>query len=312
MRPDDPRHGTYAGVQVHHKERARIGPAADPMCEPCRLARRRYQKRLEGDIANGRRRRVDPAVARRHVERLLAAGFTVKEVKDRAGVSPRTVYNLLNGRTGSVTAGTMRRLLSVPQPTPDERHVPERGYMPRFGAERRIRALVAIGHTLTELSRRTGFTRSNLCGLAHGGYRDRPNVMLQATTWRRIAAVYDELHMTPGTGRYAKTARTIARRNGWAPPMSWDDIDDPDEVPKGLGRDTRGHRWVRPPDRLSDLVTLDAAAASLPEVCAKLDVTKDALWKWCDRHGHLDLYERIAARSRAQTNGAVAARGWAV
>jgi hypothetical protein len=45
-----------------------------------------------------------------------------------------------------------------------------------------------------------------------------------------VRVVYDRMSMTPGTSAYA---RNRAERQGWLPPLAWDDemIEDPDYVP---------------------------------------------------------------------------------
>lgn len=97
--------------------------------------------------------------------------------------------------------------------------------VPPLGTHRRIQALVALGWPLAEISRRAGYDRSHVpLMLTRWG-------PLQARTAERIAALYDTLSMQvpeerTGPQRTAATrARNMARRNGWPPPLAWDDID---------------------------------------------------------------------------------------
>lgn len=100
------------------------------------------------------------------------------------------------------------------------------------GCKRRIQALVALGWSLSELDRKAG-----------RGARWARNILLQetvySTTIRQVHALYEQLCMTcpPETDRYERTAATAARnrakREGWAPPLAWDDIDN-DKAPKGM------------------------------------------------------------------------------
>jgi len=47
-------------------------------------------------------------------------------------------------------------------------------------------------------------------------------------TARRLQALqYNGWNQHPAPGKGSNLARTIARRNGWLPPLCWDDIDDP-------------------------------------------------------------------------------------
>lgn len=110
--------------------------------------------------------------------------------------------------------------------------------VPPLGTHRRIQALVALGWSLAEISRRAGYDRSHvpLILTRHGP--------LQARTVERIAKVYDTLSMQlpeekTGPQRHAASkARNLARRNGWPPPLAWDDIDnDPAPATAGYGPD---------------------------------------------------------------------------
>lgn len=91
------------------------------------------------------------------------------------------------------------------------------------GTRRRIQALVAIGWNLEVLAQKLGTARA-----AVGDYMCIKPV--NASTARRVAAVYNQLSMTPGPSRRAQVR---ARNKGWVPPFGWDDaqIDDPNARP---------------------------------------------------------------------------------
>lgn len=91
------------------------------------------------------------------------------------------------------------------------------------GTRRRIQALVAIGWNLEVLAQKLGTARG-----AVGDYMCIKPV--NASTARRVAAVYNQLSMTPGPSRRAQVR---ARNKGWVPPFGWDDaeIDDPNAQP---------------------------------------------------------------------------------
>ena len=55
---------------------------------------------------------------------------------------------------------------------------------------------------------------------------------VRRSTAERIAALYDRWCMTPGPA--ATRNRAMAVRRGWAPPLAWNNIDDPDEQPRGV------------------------------------------------------------------------------
>lgn len=223
MTPDDPRHGRYAGAQAHWKSGVEI-------CEPCRAAYARYHKGLDHDHAHGRRRRISATMATKHIARLREEGLTVPEIARRAGVAKATVYRASDSEAPPrMIASNVAAILSVTADTE-----PEQGYMPRVGVIRRIQALNAIGWTRVSLAARLEMSGPNLTQLVTGcrGATHRANLHVQVKTWQKIDALYRELSMTPGP---SDESRRRALRNGWAPPMAWDDIDDPNEHPKGIG-----------------------------------------------------------------------------
>lgn len=101
-----------------------------------------------------------------------------------------------------------------------------------LGTRRRIEALMALGWS------------GQLIAEALGGGIDwdevrqyRTRAQVKRSTHERVAAVYDRLSMTLPVGRTRYERQTIsrtrnyARRMGWAPPLAYDNIDDPAEQP---------------------------------------------------------------------------------
>lgn len=217
MQPTDPRHGTYAGWHAHQKTNT-------PACAPCTKARRRYQKRIEVDHSRGIYRRIDPALARRHIERLYATGMGYKAIADAAGVAPRTIYRAAGLEpANSITRAATAAILAVPLDTPVTS-----GYRPAYGAIRRLRALVALGYPCGWLADELGMARSNMSTLIRTARPGRANTRVQAATWQAIDNLYQRLHMTPGP---SDRARAMATGRGWVPPLAWDDVDDEQETP---------------------------------------------------------------------------------
>lgn len=93
------------------------------------------------------------------------------------------------------------------------------------GTRRRIHALVAIGWTMAELDAELGRRRSYVSRLT----RDDGDVLRE--TAKAVAAMYERLCMTPRVGWRADRQRALAARSGWVGPLSWDNIDDPNERP---------------------------------------------------------------------------------
>jgi hypothetical protein len=96
-----------------------------------------------------------------------------------------------------------------------------------LGTRRRIRALNALGWSSATIARRAGMPDTNMTRLLH-----RSDTMTAALA-ARFESIYEELAMTLPTGSAQAIAatRNRARRNGWPPPLAWDNIDDPDEQP---------------------------------------------------------------------------------
>lgn len=194
-------------------------------CDDCRKAHRDYEN------ARNRRRAeerwgvrgpdiVDAAPVRQHIQALQAAGMGYKRIAAAAGVSASRVGQLA-GVTAPKTpntrvhATTAAKILAV-RPDPGGKQLTAAG-----PAGRKVRALHAIGWTLTELAGCLGVAVSNF-----GYHRLDGSHLVRVDTDRKIDAVYRELHMTPAPDTSgARAARHRAQVNGWPPPLAWDDID---------------------------------------------------------------------------------------
>lgn len=95
--------------------------------------------------------------------------------------------------------------------------------MSALGASRRLRALMAIGWTQQALAGLLGESKQQVNQLVH---LKHPTVTIGRN--RRVAKVYEDLC---GTAGGSMRARLWADRRGWLPPLAWEDIDDPAEVP---------------------------------------------------------------------------------
>ena len=95
---------------------------------------------------------------------------------------------------------------------------------------RKIAALQAIGYSLTEIGERMGRAQQSVSETFHS------SAPIHRTTEKEVAALYAALHLKPNQWPYAERTRARARRLGYAPPLSYDDINDPSEDPKGVRR----------------------------------------------------------------------------
>lgn len=217
MQPDDPRHGTYAGWQRH-----KVTPG--PTCGPCSAAYRRYAKRMKlrllttgsnvvplGEVAHG-----------------LLRTYPNNVIERAIGMPAPMLWRLRNGGPATeVLISTRGRILDLA----------DAGLWTTVGIVRRVRALSAIGYSGTAIARDVGMSRQAMAELIRGDV-----VSVHLSTGDAIAAAYADLAMTPAPRSTPREraidtrARNLAAKNGWAPPLAWDNIDDPTEQPKGKRR----------------------------------------------------------------------------
>ena len=214
-------HGTLSGY-AHYRCR----------CPECCEASRVYNNRRYRLKAYGRWPERTPAgPVREHVLDLMAQGMSCEQIADAAGVSSARVSYAAYGRSGvparSLDPGDAERMLAV-------RMTVDRLYRASsVGATRRLQALVAIGYPVRRLARLSGLVE----GVLHRVLAGRP---ANRESRARIRTLYETLCMTPwepetSWERSASTrARKTAQARSWAPPLAWDDIDDPNEVPQGV------------------------------------------------------------------------------
>ena len=197
-------------------------------CDSCKDALYRYAKGLRTDHALGRARTVDAAPTQRHLRLLQDLGATIAQMSTATGdrVQRAQIRNLING-TNHITGKTVRfiypetarALLAL-----DPRDVlAVDTLVTATGLHRRIQALQAVGFTKADIATEMGISES---AVHHYCIRDR-------CTTRVLAAVtqaYDRMCMK--TGR-SETQRWKAIREGWLPPLAWDEgaIDDPEATP---------------------------------------------------------------------------------
>lgn len=153
------------------------------------------------------------------------------------------------------------------------------------GTRRRLRALVAIGWRYSDIAVRLDVVTARVGHLAAGR-----SATVHRDTAAAIAAIYDELSMTPGP---SPRNRALAAGRQWAPPLAWDDerIDDPKALSRRSGgrknRDSKaldeiaieramaGDRvHLTPAERVEAARRLSARGLSLAQVADRMNVTK--------------------------------------
>lgn len=193
-------------------------------CDLCRDAGRRYRLRLGYDRVNGVQRRVDGTQTRVHIERLIARGWTQKQIAAAAGLNSATVSEALSARYATVHRNTATAILKVEL---DRTPPIPRLIVDAIGTRRRLQALMVLGYTMADVARRVGVGVSSLQQTADGRWD-----AIRSTTAQKVARVYRQLSTAPAPRTlWSEKSRNEAMAQGWHGPMAWADIDDPQCVP---------------------------------------------------------------------------------
>ena len=189
------------------------------------MARRRRNRGILAQI-NGVSLSYMPAQpVRDHVNALMAIGWTPQAIVVTAGVGTMQGLRLIQRGCQPTAHPKWRAVLRMPLTLAVPLHTPNEVRVPMLGAQRRVQALLAMGYRHSDLIEHVG---SETYRLATGRLS-----LTTARTWRAVDAAYRHLSTTPGP---SATTRDRARAMGYAPPMAWDDIDNPTEQPKGIRR----------------------------------------------------------------------------
>lgn len=195
------------------------------MCHAC------YMRWHTRQTAFGRfeTRYVDPEPAREHVQLLQGHSMSLKAIAAAAGVSDSAVRALLVGKgVGAEPSKRLLRavannLLAVPVPPPGiiAPHIRDGQQVDGTGTRRRLRALIAAGHSQSDLCTRLGWPVGSVNRIVSGRTR-----RVTAGRHRETVALFQELQLIPGG---SVQARARALRSRWALPFQWDEetIDDP-------------------------------------------------------------------------------------
>lgn len=194
-------------------------------CDTCVHARRAFnradhkRRTLYGKVT------IPPHKAAARVRALVDVGMPGGTIATLAGVSTRTVYNLLEGTAKGIRPHTEAAILAVPyRPAPA-------GWVPAVGVARTLQALVWEGWTVRSLAVECGWHVQNLQRLL----RRREGFVSEGTN-STITNLHHTLAGRQPTGRPGDIAwsRRKARERGWVPLAAWDDPYNPAEEPKGV------------------------------------------------------------------------------
>lgn len=98
------------------------------------------------------------------------------------------------------------------------------------GTRRRLEALRWLGYTTEDITHMTGLYKDTI-------RRIHRRHTIRATTAAKIRHAYERHAFEPFRRPLTpdqQTARIYALRAGYAPPMAWENIDDPNEQPQGI------------------------------------------------------------------------------
>ena len=198
---------------------------------------------------------VDPAPVRTHVHALQAAGLGERRIAELAGLHRTHITSVKHGRSRTkpdqpatkISTRVAAAILAVPIPDNPVAVAAEGACIDSTGTVRRLQALVAVGYPAASLGERIGVSATNT---AHTMRATQVTVRRA----RQVAFLYEQLSHLPGE---SKRARMRARRQGWAPPLAWDEdtIDDPAASPV----DTDGGEPVLDEVLLDRLIALRAS-----------------------------------------------------
>lgn len=146
--------------------------------------------------------------------------------------------------------------------------------VPALGAKRRLRALMVLGWSSQRIAVEAGMSHRNHVWRILHGQNGKPTKWIQRQTDAWVRDVYERLSMQIPEGHYVNRTRMYAARQGWAPPLAWDDIDN-DERPHGTRESRR--------DLLSEWEHLRALGESMHAAAGRLGVTVKAIEKAAER-----------------------------
>lgn len=231
---------------------------------------------------------VPVAQARVHLLHLHSQGWSIAALEALLGVPSGGLSPLVYERDREARRHiTQRRHEEILGLVLDVDRVPDGCHVPALGSIRRVRALNAVGWSLSAIADRAGVSKQ---AIASSLARD----VITARAARRIRDIYAELEMSQGP---SQRTRRHAAAQGWAPPAVWDDIDDPDEEPDpALWREVHDGPGV-----LTQEALMDCAAWGLTreQTGDRLGVQSDSVDRWLERHDLPELRARFARNETA-------------
>lgn len=269
--------------------------AAGCRCRPCTTAAVREDTRRKLDRLAGTPREVPAAAVLDHIERLVARPLTYSQISALSGVAASTIRGLHVGEQKALHRRNVAKILAV-----SLNAEVTQGNVPALGAARRLQALYALGHFVYTIAEEAGISRDAVYGLATNRWQSIDHARFEG-----VRRAYDKLSMVTGE---SWKARGIAERNGWVPPLAWDDdtIDNPAAVPvtdaekpAACTSSDAVTRWL-----MGESVILDAAGRR-EAVAYLMEWSADSAERVAERLGMSSdvvsrSWERIKAKARKE------------
>lgn len=190
-------------------------------------------------VAEVGHRKVDTAPVREHIQQLNRAGLAYKTIAELAGVKIAVIDRLLYGLPAQ-NVPPSRRMYRENAEAILAVHSHQLGgkYTLAVGTRRRLQSLALAGWPTTHIAARAGMNPDYLGRVM----RDKVGLTVTVETRQKIAEVFRQLRnadpLAAGVNplRVAQVRRAAIRR-GYAPWAAWDDIDNPDDSPRGVRRE---------------------------------------------------------------------------
>lgn len=194
-----------------------------------RLARLRRRRNRLAQLRGEQTTLVDAAPIRAHLNRLLALGYSHEAIAATYGTGTGAGLRLIAAGRHRNAERKFAGVTDLPYTLTVAATVDDSSWVPTLGAQRRLRSLMRLGWRHEDVAELVGRSTHVLVG------NSAPH-KIRAIDWRLIDEAWRQLCAVPGP---SNKCRTRAQRLGYAPPLAWDDIDDPNETPKGLNMDTK-------------------------------------------------------------------------
>jgi lambda repressor-like predicted transcriptional regulator len=174
----------------------------------------------------------DAAPIRMYLMYLRSEGMSVERIAEQSGVPYNTLRRIISGYWSSkakkhvqaekITDWNAQAILN----TSPKVYIQTDKFISTRGSRRRLEALACNGWSLARLSPIIGMKRQNLSALMK-------ETRTTTQTHQKIASVYDRIWNVAPEELYKgelDRAKTWARRSGFLPAMSWDDIDNDHDI----------------------------------------------------------------------------------